>query len=259
MDERTFNRIQEEIRLDPRLVKAENLLERRIIKFYDRSKKELLEELKKYGVKDLKEAEQLMEYVMKKNEEDFKEIIFKGIETGAKLGALQVVQFDLHRYRYFKKFGLNDIHPDVFTKIRTRKEDWCEKKSKELNNGIITTLQQGYEKGQGIDTIAEELTKKYDIEKHRAKTIARTEINGAKNDVAFHTIQDLGIEKKQWSSSEDMRVRPSHASVNGEIVLMNDYFSNGLLYPCDPAGPAEEVCNCRCSVLSYIDNKEISF
>ena len=55
MDERTFNRIQEEIRLDPRLVKAENLLERRIIKFYDRSKKELLEELKKYyeSVKDI--------------------------------------------------------------------------------------------------------------------------------------------------------------------------------------------------------------
>ena len=91
------------------------------------------------------------------------------------------------------------------------------------------------------------------IEKARARTIARTEINGAKNDVAFHTIQDLGIEKKQWSSSEDMRVRPSHASVNGEIVGINEYFSNGLLYPCDPDGPADEVCNCRCSVLSYIE------
>ena len=257
MDERTFNRIQEEIRLDPRLVKAENLLERRIIKFYDRSKKELLEELKKYRVEDLKEAEELIEYVLQKNEKDFQEIIYKGIETGAKLGALQVVQFDLHRYKYFKKFSLNDIHPDVYTKIRTRKEEWCEKKSKQLNQGIITTLQQGYENGQGIDTIADELTKNYNVEKARARTIARTEINGAKNDVAFHTIQDLGIEKKQWSSSEDMRVRPSHASVNGEIVGINEYFSNGLLYPCDPDGPADEVCNCRCSVLSYIDKETI--
>lgn len=51
---------------------------------------------------------------------------------------------------------------------------------------------------------------------------------------------------KQWDAALDSRTRPSHARVDGEIREEDEKFSNGLKFPGDPAGRAEEVINCRC-------------
>ena len=47
----------------------------------------------------------------------------------------------------------------------------------------------------------------------------------------------------------DKKTRTSHAHVDGEIRELEEKFSNGLLYPSDPKGKAEEVINCRCALL----------
>jgi len=44
--------------------------------------------------------------------------------------------------------------------------------------------------------------------------------------------------------------RDSHAAINGETVGIRDVFSNGLRYPGDFSGGAEENANCKC-VLDY--------
>ncbi len=43
--------------------------------------------------------------------------------------------------------------------------------------------------------------------------------------------------------------RPSHAATNGEVKLLNQSFSNGLMYPGDMNAPVEEIVNCRCALL----------
>ena len=43
--------------------------------------------------------------------------------------------------------------------------------------------------------------------------------------------------------------RPSHRQVDGEIRELDEEFSNGLQFPGDPHGAAEEVCGCRCALL----------
>jgi HK97 family phage portal protein len=87
----------------------------------------------------------------------------------------------------------------------------------------------------------------------RALTIARTEVGAASSaaiDLASEQFTDAtGIEfEKTWISSRDDRVRDSHAALDGETVEMDDTFSNGLRYPGDPEGPAEEAIQCRCAV-----------
>jgi hypothetical protein len=57
---------------------------------------------------------------------------------------------------------------------------------------------------------------------------------------------------KIWLSSGDDRTRETHAAANGQSVKLEGMFVVGeaeLSYPGDPHGPAEEVINCRCTVV----------
>lgn len=54
---------------------------------------------------------------------------------------------------------------------------------------------------------------------------------------------------KQWDSTLDSRTRSSHKRVDGEIRELDEEFSNGLMFPGDPDGKAEEVINCRCALM----------
>jgi hypothetical protein len=97
----------------------------------------------------------------------------------------------------------------------------------------------------------------------RAETIVRTEVlrinsmaaharmvanKDAANDYGYSTL-------RAWSSTIDLRVRPSHLLANGQLRTVEDPFLVGgaeLLYPRDPEGPAEETINCRCSAVSTL-------
>lgn len=89
---------------------------------------------------------------------------------------------------------------------------------------------------------------------YNAKRIARTEghrIQQTSADDARQGAIKRGADLlKQWDAALDKRTRPSHARVDGEIREEGEKFSNGLLYPGDPNGSAEEVINCRCVALS---------
>lgn len=63
----------------------------------------------------------------------------------------------------------------------------------------------------------------------------------------------MGIElKKQWLATLDGRTRHSHAKLDGETIDTNKTFSNGCKYPGDPDGVAEEIYNCRCTLIAVL-------
>jgi hypothetical protein len=67
---------------------------------------------------------------------------------------------------------------------------------------------------------------------------------------ACYKAKDKGADVvKQWDSTLDGETRDSHRAVDGEIRELDEKFSNGLRFPCDPSGGAAEVCNCRCALL----------
>ncbi|MEM7738548.1 MAG: phage portal protein [Deinococcota bacterium] len=88
----------------------------------------------------------------------------------------------------------------------------------------------------------------------RSMTIATSEVGLIMGHAQFEMgrlIQAQGDPlSKEWISRQDGEVRDSHVDVDGEIVALEERFSNGLLYPGDPAGPPEETINCRC-ILGY--------
>lgn len=91
----------------------------------------------------------------------------------------------------------------------------------------------------------------------RARTIARTESAGAMSQGNWDQAQAMGIyQSKEWLAFDDNKTRPTHGYKGGcaseGVIPMNQPFAaNGLMYPLDPAGDAEEVINCRCVLATY--------
>ena len=60
--------------------------------------------------------------------------------------------------------------------------------------------------------------------------------------------QENGFDRqvyKRWVTGDNPR--PAHPAMNGEEVPIDEPFSNGLNWPGDDMGPADETCGCNCS------------
>jgi len=93
---------------------------------------------------------------------------------------------------------------------------------------------------------------------HRAKTIALTEsqsmLHEGEEEMFEQAVREKKIQRKQvlrtWRTAGDMRVRDSHAPMNGQQRFMGDLFVTGagryVRWPGDVNAPASERINCRC-------------
>ena len=91
-----------------------------------------------------------------------------------------------------------------------------------------------------------------DITLARAEMIARTESIGALNEGEYTSALASGVfVEKEWMTQGDDKVRESHAALDGVRIPIEDEFDNGLMFPGDQNGDAEEVINCRCTLLYH--------
>ena len=129
-----------------------------------------------------------------------------------------------------------------------------------LKKRITTNITRGISSGMTYEQIAQQISdsmmgayKNPGGSLAYAMRIARTEghriqVQSAMN--ACYNAKDMGADVvKQWDSTLDGDTRPSHRQVDGEIRELDEPFSNGLMFPGDPAGGAGEVVNCRCALL----------
>jgi hypothetical protein len=100
--------------------------------------------------------------------------------------------------------------------------------------------------------------------KNRARTVARTEVVGAYNGGlhdAFRMIVDNDPDTEwmhRWLATDDSRTRPDHVEADGQVQPFGTPFTVGafqMMHPHDPAGPPQEVINCRCVELLEIKNE----
>lgn len=105
---------------------------------------------------------------------------------------------------------------------------------------LTDTLTAGLDAGEGIGALTERVQDVYGaIPEWRANMIARTEATNANNEGTLERYRGSAVVKgKEWVATMDDRVRDEHAALNGEIVLVDEKFSNGEAYPQD--------INCRC-------------
>lgn len=81
----------------------------------------------------------------------------------------------------------------------------------------------------------------------RAPEIAETHVTNAANFGAQEGARQGGLKGKRWKVNSS-NPRDDHAAMNGETVGIRDVFSNGLRWPGDPLGGAEQTVHCQCSL-----------
>lgn len=128
---------------------------------------------------------------------------------------------------------------------------------KELKTSIRAEISRGVSNGSSYNEIAQKIAlgmnSPFNKAFNNAIRVSRTEGHRIANQSAMdacYRAKEKGADiAKSWDSTLDGHTRPSHRKADGEIRELNEKFSNGLMYPGDPAGGAAEVVNCRCALL----------
>ena len=128
-------------------------------------------------------------------------------------------------------------------------------------NKILGSVRSGILQGLSIPQIADKmLSEIVGMEQASATRAARTAVTSAENggrQQSYEAAAKSGLNiRKEWLATLDMRTRTSHGHLDGERVDWNGHFSNGLKYPADPSGRAEEIYNCRCTMFAVLPQTE---
>ena len=122
-----------------------------------------------------------------------------------------------------------------------------------LKKKITAQVSRSIATGVSFQQTAKQLAGYTRIGYNNAIRIARTEghrIQCSASHDAAQQAKDRGADiVKKWDATLDGKTRESHVAVDGQIREVDEKFSNGLMYPGDPAGGAAEVINCRCGYL----------
>lgn len=121
---------------------------------------------------------------------------------------------------------------------------------------IQAAIQQGLLAGDDFSKISRRLLPVVNMDATAAMRTARTAVTGIENKGrldATERVVAAGIPMRQrWKCVHDERTRDSHILMDGEEIEVGGIFSNGCRYPADPAGPPEEIYNCRCELEETI-------
>lgn len=122
---------------------------------------------------------------------------------------------------------------------------------------IADIIANGVANGISQNELRKSIQAEMDSTKSRAKLIARQETMTALATGQFDMMKNAGARNKTWHHRPQNNPRdgshgqPNHVVMDGETVLIDDTFSNGLRYPKDPnCTRPEELINCRC-YLTY--------
>lgn len=128
--------------------------------------------------------------------------------------------------------------------------------SKTTTDRVLDIVEAGINEKKTVQDIAKDIFARIDeVETiSRALTIARTETLTAVSIGQAAAVKEaktiIPNLKKMWITADDDRVRDSHKPLHGDIVGVDEPFSNGLQFPRDPSGEASEVIQCRCSWIA---------
>ena len=131
--------------------------------------------------------------------------------------------------------------------------EWAEKHAATLVKGIdeetkkrlAHTISQGIEQKRGIPGLSRDIRTTFgDMSKHRSELIARTETANALSTASLDSMEDMGIEGKEWVWGGDEVDCPENVCPDNEkdgIIPVEQAFSSGDMAP--PAHP-----NCTCAI-----------
>lgn len=123
-----------------------------------------------------------------------------------------------------------------------------------VGDAIMDKIAAGLEEELSPEEIGRQLRQSFnELSGWKSRQIARQEVGSCLNGSRNVQMEDAGVESREWLSSRDTQVRESHEVMDGEIVAIDERYSNGLRYPQDPEGANKEVQGCRCIEMPVFD------
>lgn len=113
----------------------------------------------------------------------------------------------------------------------------------------------GYMNGKSTTNIVKEIQRQYGMDKRHARLIARDQTGKLNSAITKKQQTDAGVNRYEWSDSDDRRVRDSHHRLNGHIFSWDEPPETDNGRRCHPG----EDYQCRCCALPVfdIDNLDI--
>lgn len=139
--------------------------------------------------------------------------------------------------------------PQGLAWLQARK-NYIKDTSTEMWAEVRDSLDEGIQAGESFEKLAARVRAKFnDMSKERAMRIAVTETGIAFERGRHDAMIQAAVQWKEWLSSEDEKVRDTHAKASGTVKPMDEPWMIGgmpMMHPCDPNGPIGEIVNCRC-------------
>jgi HK97 family phage portal protein len=167
-------------------------------------------------------------------------------ELGDDLYALNVATATAFAERVAKTGGITFDESKMYAWLRKN----ADIAAANINTTTATQVAEKLADGTlGPDDTAAAIRGVFDVAvSSRATQIGLTKVATAANFGAHEAAQQSGYRQKTWQTNSD-KPRLTH-DIDGETVGIDEPFSNGLAYPGDPSGGADEVAGCTCS-LAY--------
>lgn len=150
---------------------------------------------------------------------------------------IDIVRTDKHIARELPKWT------DANTALIRRTGGLCDKTAGEIGK----IVSEGFAAGTRHETLAAMIEQRLGVARSRAVLIARDQTNKLNGDLTRDRQTDAGIGYYVWSTALDERVRPTHASLEGQVISWADP---------PPEGPPGYPIQCRCvAVPTIVDAK----
>lgn len=108
-------------------------------------------------------------------------------------------------------------------------------------NQIEMVVKYDFATGVRVEDIADDIMERVDVSESRANLIARDQVSKLNGQIDQLNQQNAGVEEYIWSTSNDERVRESHAEKEGETFRWDSP-------PADTGAPGQDY-QCRCVAL----------
>lgn len=145
----------------------------------------------------------------------------------------------------------------------------AEQMAEGLREPVARIVGQAFEEGWSVTRTASAIVDaSAEVAGWQAQALARTDLVTLENGGSLAAVRRVnavsasageeGFTHKRWLSAGDGRVRPDHANAHGQTVPIDEAFAVGgaaMQYPGDPAGPPQEVWNCRCTLV-YLEGAD---
>lgn len=196
------------------------------------------------------------------SENDLKEIekFYRTLNGWSYSKASEAVE-ELKKTRLKKKkfFPTIQLDPDSKTVLQFQ-ESYVEfnktlvrELGKEWISGVTETIQKGFIEGTGAKTLASQLLDFQGVQENKASFWARDQLGDAYGTFTEQRFKEAGIPGYVWMTSQDNRVRDTHALLHGRFFTFKET-PPGLSKP-NAKLPGFDY-NCRCRSLPAIDETD---